>query len=82
MSKIEGPIGVERLVYLKKIKGSSAALEEEEKISSTTPGAKFSPDEKNPYYYEAYGLVYKVQFLERGLRVYVDINHLSPINSK
>lgn len=42
---------------------------------------KSAPRESNPYFYEAYGLVYKVNILERGLKVIVDINHLSPIDS-
>jgi hypothetical protein len=42
MSKIEGPIGIERLMYLKKVKGSSS-VEEEEKISSTPVSGKFAP---------------------------------------
>jgi len=69
------------LTYLKKIKGSSF-IEEEEKIISTPASGKFSPNEKNPYFYEAFGLVHKVQFRDRGLKVFVDINHLSPVNSK
>ena len=53
---------------------------EEEKSGPTNVSKTFDPKAKNPYFYEAYGLVYKVQFINTGLRVYVDINTLSPLD--
>ena len=54
--------------------------EEEEKSGPTNISKTFNPKSWNPYFYEAYGLVYKVQFTNTGLRVYVDINVLSPLD--
>jgi hypothetical protein len=55
-------------------------LDEEEKACPTNLSKAFDPREKNPYFYEAFGLIFKVLFTKTGLRVYVDINSLSPID--
>ena len=54
--------------------------EEEKKGGPTIPAKALDLRAKNPYFYEAFGLVYKVLFTNTGLRVYVDINSLSPID--
>ena len=54
--------------------------EEEEKGGPSIPFRVSHVKAKNPYFYEAFGLVYKVMFTKTGLRVYVDINSLSPID--
>jgi hypothetical protein len=54
--------------------------EEEKKGGPTIPAKAVDLRAKNPYFYEAFGLVYKVLFTNTGLRVYVDINSLSPID--
>jgi hypothetical protein len=54
--------------------------DEEEKEGPTNLTKAVDQSAKNPYFYEAFGLVYKVQFTNTGLRAYVDINSLSPID--
>ena len=41
---------------------TSTNQDEEEKSGPTNLSKAFDPKVKNPYFYEAYGLVYKVQF--------------------
>jgi hypothetical protein len=63
------------------VKNSFDSEEEEEKKGGPSIPLRVSHVRaKNPCFYEAFGLVYKVMFTKTGLRVYVDINSLSPID--
>jgi hypothetical protein len=62
---------------------SGKLFEEEEKTPTMSNSLNsLIIQEKNEFYYQGYGLVYKVMFTKNGLKVIVDINILSPLDAK
>lgn len=68
--------------HLKALESGKQYEEEEKKSSLPNSFNSLIIQDKNEFYYQGYGLVYKVMFTQNGLKVIVDINILSPLDAK